>query len=106
MLLISPLTLLAAIPSKFFMHHDVKSTVTNGEMFLFEHSTLSSHAMFVLSVKYITFLALRIFAPKLIFEAAGLGVSIVAVLLGFLFFSLVSHRLDRLMSKLQDEQEY
>jgi phosphatidylinositol glycan class O len=46
----------------------------------------------------------KIFAPKLIFESAGMAVSMVAVLLGFMLLSHVSQRLDALMYRLQARQ--
>jgi len=46
----------------------------------------------------------KVFAPKLIFEVVSLLVSMAAVLIGFLLFSRVCKKLEKLMAYLEEKQ--
>jgi GPI ethanolamine phosphate transferase 3 subunit O len=59
LLLITPLTLLSFRPS-LSPKQDVKVKAANGEMFIFEKSTLTEQSLFMLCAKYILVLAFRV----------------------------------------------
>lgn len=59
LLLVCPFTLLATFP-RVGAKQDVRRGAANGEVFLYENSTLAEHSAFLLCVKYILFYALRV----------------------------------------------
>jgi phosphatidylinositol glycan class O len=59
LLLVCPFTILTTCP-KHWVKQDVRRGAVNGEVYLYENSTLAGHAAFLLCVKYIIFFALRV----------------------------------------------
>ncbi|XP_059479013.1 GPI ethanolamine phosphate transferase 3 [Neocloeon triangulifer] len=122
LLMVVPLTLVA-MHKGVSAKQDIKEKAANSEMFLYEKSTLCEQSLFMLCSKYILVHFLRIsasvftsfilrrhlmvwkvFAPKLIFEAVSLLVSMIAVIVGYLFFMKVFKTVDKLMVKLEEKQ--
>ncbi|KAB0804314.1 hypothetical protein PPYR_01284 [Photinus pyralis] len=119
LLCIVPFTFYVMFPSMFSKRHDEQNEIAHGEILLYERNGILFTSVFTISCRYILFHAVRIFtamlaatihcrhlmvwkifAPKLIFEAVGLIVTLISVLGGFLLLILINFKVDRLLTDL------
>ncbi|KAK4885469.1 hypothetical protein RN001_001740 [Aquatica leii] len=122
LLFIAPFTLHIMFPSlcnKKQEDSKLMKDLSRGEVLLYEKDEIMFSVVFTVSCKYILFHAVRIFismlaatihcrhlmvwkifAPKLIFEAIGIIVTLVSVLFGYLLLIRINSELDRLITQL------
>ncbi|KAL1501914.1 hypothetical protein ABEB36_007147 [Hypothenemus hampei] len=119
LLVIAPFTLLVMMPSACGKNKSFYVHCQKGEMNLFERDRMANGAVFVVCCKYIAGHAIKvftamlaatihcrhlmvwsIFAPKFIFEALALFVTIASVLAGYLLYLKISVEIERFVSKL------
>ncbi|KAF5301332.1 hypothetical protein FQA39_LY10730 [Lamprigera yunnana] len=122
LLCIAPFTLYIMYPSLYNKKQDDSKLISNlsrGEILLYEKGELMFTTIFSVSCKYVLLHAVRmfvsmmaatihcrhlmvwkIFAPKLIFEAIGIIVTLISVLLGYLLLIRINYAVDRLVTQL------
>uniref|UniRef100_V5GN82 GPI ethanolamine phosphate transferase n=1 Tax=Anoplophora glabripennis TaxID=217634 RepID=V5GN82_ANOGL len=117
LLLITPFTVFIMIPSVVGKKpNDLQLISTKGEMGLIERNNLMLSSIFVLSCKYIMghgirvfasmlaatvhcrhLMVWKIFAPKFIFEAVGMFVTLISVMIGYLIVVRINKKVENLI---------
>ncbi|KAF7286911.1 hypothetical protein GWI33_003178 [Rhynchophorus ferrugineus] len=119
LLVIAPFCLFIMMPSLVAKNKSFFGQIQKGEMILYERSKLVSASMFTLCCKYILIYGIKVFtsmlaatihcrhlmvwnvfAPKFIFEGVALIVTTVSVLLGYLLFVRIHHKIEKYLDKL------
>ncbi|XP_076257913.1 phosphatidylinositol glycan anchor biosynthesis class O [Rhynchophorus ferrugineus] len=119
LLVIAPFCLFIMMPSLVAKNKSFFGQIQKGEMILYERSKLVSASMFTLCCKYILIYGIKVFtsmlaatihcrhlmvwnvfAPKFIFEGVALIVTTVSVLLGYLLFVRIHHKIETYLDKL------
>ncbi|XP_046999252.1 GPI ethanolamine phosphate transferase 3 isoform X1 [Schistocerca americana] len=120
LLLIAPFTLLVMLPKFAAAKNNLKEDANQGELILLEKKNMMYQELFSLSVRYIMFHGIRvfacmlaatihcrhlmvwkIFAPKLIFEALSFFVTIIGVCFGYLITLRITNKTEVLFKKFQ-----
>ncbi|ENN71984.1 hypothetical protein D910_08653 [Dendroctonus ponderosae] len=119
LLIIVPFTLCVMMPSACSKNKVLHPSAQKGELFLFEQDRISTAALFSLCCKYMVghtvkvfasmlaatihcrhLMVWSIFAPKFIFEAIALFITLGSVLVGYLVFIRINFQIERLVTKL------
>lgn len=120
LLLIAPFTLLVMMPKFVSAKSNLKEDINQGELILLEKKNMMYQELFSVSMRYIMFHGIRvfacmlaatihcrhlmvwkIFAPKLIFEALSFFVTVTAVCFGYLITLRITNKTEVLFRNLQ-----